>query len=257
MEQIKFFKAALRTEAIKMKNTLGIWTVIIFPAFIVFMNFMIFLNRPKMLLGPGVNPWVSMSRNAVMVYSILFLPLFIAIITFYVNFNEHKSNAWRQIYALPVSKSSVYFSKFIVSFILVCVSMLFFYLINYFSMMILKTAKPEIPFDQFGFDSIIYITFIKITLTAAGISAIQFAASILFQNFLYPLGFGLIATFAGAFLSSWEKIIYYPYSYPFQAVMEMMKNNYSIFNQNMAFSFIVACVFVVAGYVVHFRMRIK
>lgn len=257
MNQIKYFTAALRTEVIKMKNTLGIWTALIFPALVVFMNFMIYHNRPKMLLSAEMNPWVMVTRNSVLIYSILFLPLFIAIITFYVNFNEHKSNAWRQVYALPVPKGSVYASKLFISFIIICLSMLFFYCIHYLSMILLKSLHPAIPFDKYVYDSIIWITFIKITLASAGILAIQFVISILSGNFIYPLGFGLIATFAGAFLSQWEKIIYYPYSFPYQATMDMIKNNYSVFNQNIIFSIITLIVIGAAGYFIHSRLRIK
>jgi lantibiotic transport system permease protein len=257
MNQLKYFTLALRTEVIKMKNTLGVWTALIFPLFVVFMNFMIYHNRPKALLGGEINPWIFISRNAVSVYSILFLPLFIAVITFYINYNEHKSNAWRQIYALPIPKGSVYTAKLFMSFMIICSSMLFFYLINYASIIILKSLHPEIPFDKYIYDSIIWITFVKITLASAGILAIQFVISILFGNFIYPLGFGLLATFAGAFLMQWEKIIYYPYAYPFQAALDMMKGNYTVFNQNIIFSLLALIFFAVSGYVIHFKLRIK
>jgi lantibiotic transport system permease protein len=257
MEQLNYFQSALKTEIIKMKNTLGIWTALIFPLFVVFMNFMIYFNRPKMLIGADVNPWIFMTRNAVTVYSVLFLPLFIAVITFYINFNEHKSNAWRQIYALPVPKGSVYLAKFFVSAAIISASMLFFYIINYLSMILLIPLQPDIPFAKYSFDSIIAATFIKITIASMGIAAIQFLISILSGNFIYPLGFGLLATFAGVFLVQWEKIIYYPYSFPFQASLDLAKNNYSIINQNTVLSIITAVVFVATGYMIHFRLRIK
>jgi lantibiotic transport system permease protein len=257
MEQIKYFLPALRAECLKMKNTLGIWTSLIFPFLVVFMNFMIYFNRPKMIQYPEVNPWLVISNNAVMMYSLLFLPIFIAIITFYVNYNEHKSNAWRQIYALPVPKGSVYVAKLFVSVAIVCTSMIFFYSLNYFSMILLKTLLPAIPFARYAYDSIIAITFFKITLASLGIIAIQFVISIMSGNFIYPLGFGLVATFAGVFLIQWENIIYYPYSFPFRAAMGLTKHNYDIINQNTIFSIITAAVFITAGYFVHFRVKIK
>jgi hypothetical protein len=161
------------------------------------------------------------------------------------------------MYALPIPKGSVYAAKLFVSFIIVCISMFFFYLINYFSIIALKTLHPEVPFDKYIFDSIIRITFFKIALASMGILAIQFVISILSGNFIYPLGFGLLATFAGAFLIQWEKIIYYPYSFPFQASMDLMKNNYTIFNQNITFSFITFIIFSLVGYLIHFRLKIK
>jgi len=257
MRNIKTYKEAIVIELIKMKNTLGIWTSIIFPALVVLMNFLIYFNRPKMLLGAEGNPWIFVSRNAVTIYSILFLPLFIAIITFYINYNEHRGNSWRQIYSLPISKGTVYFSKLFNSFIILCVSMLLFYILNYISMAALKSIYPQIPFDKYSYDPIIPITFLKITLASMGILAIQFLISILSGNFIYSLGFGLIATFAGAFLAQWEKIIYYPYSYPFQAAIDLTKNNYTILNQNLLFSLCVFVLFAASGFYIHLRARIK
>jgi hypothetical protein len=257
MNKVKIYKEAVIVETIKMKNTLGIWTTIIFPALVVLMNFLIYSNRPKLLLGGGVNPWIFVTRNAVTVYSILFLPLFIAIITFYINYNEHRGNSWRQIYALPISKGTVYFSKLFCSVVILCISMLLFYALNYFSMIVLKGIHPQIPFDKFNFDPIISITFLKITFASMGVLAIQFLISIQSGNFIYSLGFGLIATFAGAFLVQWEKIFYYPYSYPFQAAIDLTKGNYSIVNQNFFFSLGVFVLFSAAGFYIHLKTRIK
>lgn len=257
MTQINHFAAAMRAEIIKMKNTLGIWTSILFPGFVVFMNFMIYFSRPKLLAGGNVNPWLSISQNGVTIYSILFLPLFIAVITFYVNFNEHKSNAWRQIYTLPIPKGSIYSAKLMVSFLIICVSMLFFYLLNYFSLIVLQAIHPQIPFAKHAYDSIIWITFAKITAASMGILAVQFLISIMSGNFIYPLGFGLLATFAGAFLINWESIIYYPYVYPFMAVQDMIKRNYAFFTGYIFMALGVFALFAAAGYFIHSRSRIK
>lgn len=257
MENIKCFHLAVCTEIKKMKNTIGVWTALIFPLVVVFMNFMIYHNRPKMLSKTDVNQWIVISQNAISIFSILFLPLFIAIITFYINFNEHKSNAWRQIYALPIPKGSVYAAKFSVSFILVGVSLLFFYVINYLSIILLKSLHPEIPFGNYYYSSIIWITFVKIFFASAGIVGIQFVISILWSNFIYPLGFGLTATFAAAFLMQWEKIIYYPYAFPFRASMGLAKGSYAIWDQNILFSFIAAIIVVTIGYYAHFKVRVK
>jgi len=257
MNKIKYVLPALKTEIIKMKNTLGVWTTLIFPFLVVFMNFMIFYNRPKLLSEGGANPWLSVTQNAVSIYSILFLPLYIAIITFYINFNEHKSNSWRQLYTLPVTKVNIYFSKLFVSFILICVSMLFFYFANQTTLLLLKAFRPEIPFYQDSYDSLIRITFIKIVISSIGILSIQFLISIWSGNFIYPLGFGLTATFTGIFLVRWERMVYYPYSYPFIAATDLMKKNYSFFNRNLLLSIIAFAVFAAAGYYFHNKGKVK
>ncbi len=252
-----YFNRAFRGEVIKIKNTLGLWSALIFPLLIVFMNFMIYFSRPQIMAKVKTNLWVSYTNNSLMMWSILFLPLFIGIITFYINFNEHKNNVWRHIYSLPIPKLSIYAAKFLMSLLIVALTTIFFYAINYLSVKVLASLRPEIPFANHQITSILPISFLKVMLASFGIISIQFVISIIFQNFILPLGFSVVATFAGAFLLSWEKIVYYPYAYPFFAAQDLMRGNWWIFTNAVLFSFVTGAVVIVAGYLIHFKMRVK
>ena len=248
---------ALRAEIIKIKNTLGLWSALIFPLFIVFMNFMIFLSRPQMLATAKGNLWIHYTNNSMMMWSILFMPLFIGIITFYINFNEHKNNVWRHVYSLPIPKISVYTAKYLISILIVAATMVFFYFINYLSMKMLAAFRPEIPFGRYVITSILPLSFLKVMLASIGIISIQFVVSIIFQNFVLPLGFSVLATLTSAFLLRWENIVYYPYAYPFFAAQDLVKNDGWVFINPVLFSIACSAAVATIGYVIHSRMRVK
>ncbi len=84
MENIKYFGRAFAAECVKIKNTLGLWSAFLFPLLIVFMNFMIFMSRPQMMAKAQGNLWYNYTNNSLMMWTIIFMPLFIGIITFYI-----------------------------------------------------------------------------------------------------------------------------------------------------------------------------
>jgi hypothetical protein len=140
---------------------------------------------------------------------------------------------------------------------MVVATMIFFYLINYLSMKTLAVLRLEIPFYKHIITSILPLTFLKVTLASIGIVSVQFVISILFQNFVIPLGFSVLATLTSAFLLSWENIIYYPYAYPFFAAQGLLKNNSFVFINPVLFSLVCAVAIVTIGYFIHTRMRVK
>ena len=256
-DNFKYFLRAFKSELIKMKNTIGLWSALIFPVFVVFMNFMIYFNRPESIEKIKTNPWIHCSANAVTLWSFLFLPLYIAVITFYINYNEHKSAGWKHLYALPVPKQSIYVSKFVVSILLTVASMFFLFVLNYLSIRLLAVIRPAIPFGKFAFDQLITITFVKITLACFGVISIQFIISLIFPNFIYPLGFGILATFTSIFLLSWEKIIYYPYVYSFFAAQDLKKGNPVLFTNPVILGLVTSVFVMVVGYYVYSKIRIR
>ena len=253
----KYYLKAFSSETIKIKNTIGLWSVFVFPLFVVFMNFMIYFSRPQMLEKANTNPWINYSANNVTLWSLLFLPLYIAIITFYINYNDHKSSGWKHLFALPVPKQSIYISKIAMSMILSIVTMFFLFVLNYFSAKLLALLRPDIPFNKYSFDSVIVITYVKITLACMGVVSIQFFVSLIFQNFLFPLGFGVLATFAAVFLVNWEKIIYYPYAYSFIAAQDLRKGSPVLFTNPVILGLVVCLVVAVAGYYIHSSLRVR
>lgn len=140
--------------------------------------------------------------------------------------------------------------------LLVIFSIFLLYLFNYYSMIALKNIQSNIHFDSLPLDNIIPLTFIKITFASFGIIAIQFIISILFQNFIYSLEFGVLATFSTAFLINWGKIVYFHYSFTFFAAQDLRLGSSIFFTNQVLSGFIVGLIVGIIGYYIHSNKRV-
>ncbi|MCF8413855.1 MAG: ABC transporter permease, partial [Melioribacteraceae bacterium] len=248
MNHINYFFRAIWTEGIKLKNTIGFLSVFIFPIIIQMFLFLLFYNKPEMLINENMNPWAIYTRILLNMWTILFLPMFIAIATFYINFHEHKSNGWKHLYSLPVPKISIYTAKFVTSILLVVLTIAVLYIVNIISIKTLGALHPESKANEYSEYGMIFFLFSKMIFSTIGLIAIQFLLSLLFMNFFIPLGVGILATILTALALGWDKIIYFPYAFPPIVVQNWAKGNWDFFTQNIIFSLLTGLIVFVAGY---------
>lgn len=252
-----YLKRALIAEYIKIRKTLGMWSAVIAPVFIVVINFLIFYNRPQLFDDPETNPWLVFTTFSMNSWSILLLPLFITLLTFYVNYTEHRAGGWKYIYTLPLPKLSVYSAKFLISLLILTVAMILYYVLNIVAIESLSLIYPNVPFDSFSESVNLVKIFGAVLIGALAILSIQFFVSLLVHNFVFPLGFGVFVTIAHAMLLQWEHANFLPYAYPFMAKQQLVFPEMSINPDPMLLSVLVAALFFILGYVIHWRVNIN
>ena len=233
------------------------WSALIAPAFAVLINFLIYYSRPELFGSHEISPALLFTSNSLNTWCLLMMPLFVTLITFYVNYTEHKANGWKYIYSLPLPKISVFSAKFFVSVVIVFFSMALYYILNYAAIKILSVMYPDIPFRSFNDSITLLIAFSNVFIASLGILSIQFFVSLVVNNFVFPIGFGVILTFANAMLLRWEHIIYFPYSYPFFSISALRTSNVVFLSETVVYSLIAAAFVFTAGYFVHWRTNIK
>src|SRR5258706_9945724 len=112
-----------RTELIKTKNSFATRLVILgavfIPAFFVSNIFYHWRDYVHYLVAENPNPWNEYSRKLFNGVHFTFLPLLIVLITALVFNIEHKSNTWKHIFVLPVSKAKIFIGKYLVLLTLV------------------------------------------------------------------------------------------------------------------------------------------
>ena len=198
----------------KLKNTLAIVVAVALPLFIAFLSFVIYISEGHKLVVPGINPWKGYIYHLQKIWAGLLLPLTIILEASLTNSIEHSNNMWKQIYTLPVSKSSVYFYKllsFIFLNILTAVSLtLFIQLFGY----LLMLFKPEFGFDAPSFFVESLLHSLKMMLASSAIIGFQFFLSFNFRSFIVPMVIGFCLTVGTGIASSWKYISFLPYSYP-------------------------------------------
>jgi hypothetical protein len=211
--------------------------------------------------------WVQFAMISLGIMGTLLLPMYTIFIAYSVNSVEHKADTWKTLFSLPLSRWSVYGAKFCYAVFLVflCLGLFALFTIGFGNL--LSILKPELKFNNYHMEQQILQIYFKLFLSSLGILAIQFLLSLLWADFLKPMGIGFIATITGVIAASknWEYSYAFPYAHPMAALSSMIKHNndqaknlqIDIFTKDVFVSLGVAVVVFVAGYFIVLKKSIK
>lgn len=125
--------------------------------------------------------------------AIMFLPLFIVLVSTLLLQIEHKNNTWKQVLASPQPLYNLLLSKFLVVQGLVILMLVVFNLFMIVVAACIDLAYPDYKLlsylDNF---SDVFIPNAKIYIASLGMNAIQFWLALRFRNFVVPLAIGLM-----------------------------------------------------------------
>jgi lantibiotic transport system permease protein len=109
--------------------------------------------------------------------------------------------------------------------------------------------------------------YFKLFMSALGILSIQFLLSLLFRDFLKPMGIGFLATIAGVIAVNvgWHYAYLFPYSHALMILKEMPKHNdvaagglsIDLFTKEIFVSMIVAVAVFAGGYFIVLKKSVK
>jgi lantibiotic transport system permease protein len=188
----------LGTDFLKIKRK-GFWLLTFLGPFgVVFLQMVNYGIRKDYLLKQSEDDWGYYLVN-VSAFTPLALVLGIAILTSFISSVENETNAWKQLLALPVSKMSVYLSKFTVLAILLFISsfLLMVLTLIYGIFLDLGTEIPFIDLLKYSF----YPYF-----AALPILALQLWLATVSQNQGIPITAGIlgtILTYSAYYLPDW------------------------------------------------------
>ncbi len=211
---------ALQAEILKYKNTWALYLSIGAPLFITSVMFLVFYFKGQEILQDTPEPWaIWSSYNINSGLSILY-PLFLILITVLVNNTEHSNNSWKHIFALPVSKTTIYRSKYLFVLLLVFFSICIYTILILAYGNALAWFRPELNFVPFEYTLRILNLVAQGFAAALGILSIQFFVSWRWRSVVVPIGLGMAMFVFSMVLSRWEYIVYFPYAYPLFAAVK-------------------------------------
>lgn len=252
---------------------MGFWSAVLLPLLLCLLIFVGFYSKSDRLShSPGMVLWLQFAGVILGVMGSLILPMLIVFIAYSVNSIEHKADTWKSLFSLPIPKFSVYAAKFFYAFFLLFLCLLLFALFTQGFGNLLGVIKPELKFGEYHLGSLLFRVYFKLFLSSLGILSIQFLLSLLFRDFLKPMGIGFIATIAGVILAanSWEYAYLVPYSQPMIAIKAMeegMKTKpgpggmpqiaIDIFTREIFISLAISIVIFAIGYVIVLKKSVK
>lgn len=221
MNLVLELKRGISAELFKYRRTFVLWLLILAPAFVPIINYIILFKKGDQIIQEGQNAWAVLLGNTIQPGNFLF-PFFVMVIALFVNSIEHNSNTWKLIYTQPISRLATFLSKMKVFILMVLFSLMLF---GFFSLMVgylLNVTSPDLGFDQPFDKSLIFQACLKIFLASLGYASLQFALSQKSKNMMLSLGIGIGGVISIMILmNGWKYADYHPYGYHMFALREV------------------------------------
>ncbi len=266
---MKGFILSFRSEFFKSRKTLGFWAAILLPLLICLLLFVGFYTKSERLTGmPPMMLWLQFSGAILSIMGSLLLPMFVVFIAYSVNSIEHKADTWKNLFSLPISRLSVYAAKYFYALFLIFMCLALFVLFTIGFGNLLSLVKPELRFDNYHMEGTLGKLYFKLFLSSLGILSIQFLLSLLWSDFLKPMGVGFLATIIGVITASkgWEYCYLYPYSHPMLA-LKLMPHNANrgeapqiiidVFTKDIFVGISISVLVFIGGYFIVLKKSVK
>jgi hypothetical protein len=262
---MRSFIVSLSSEFYKSRKTLAFWSAILLPLLIcVLISFGFVSNATKLANDPSMLLWFRYITAILGVMGVLLLPILVIYNTYAITNMEYKGDTWKSLFSLPLSKFSIYSSKYIYIVFLTFLTMLLFCLFIITTGHVIEFIKPELEFSQYNPNTIIFKYFTKLFLSVIGIVSIQFLLNLMWNDFLKPFGIGFILIIVSIITVNvgWKYVDYMPYAFPNLTVFNIMKSGgkvdkFLMFDQPIYNSLIYGAIFFIIGYFLLARKTIK
>ncbi|WP_266205264.1 ABC transporter permease [Pontibacter kalidii] len=259
MNAITYYRSSLSAETLKLKNTFALWLSVLAPCALLSMNVLAFWSKGQHFITEGVNPWHRFAMQNFSLYTILLMPIFIALLTSLTNGIEHKSNGWKHLYSLPLPKSTIYTAKATTVVGLVLLSNAVFVLGYLAGGLFLMLVRPDLGFESMVGLTVVLVAVVKLFLSTFVIIAVQFWLSIRWSSFALSMGVGIVAIITVMVAMRWEYIHLYPFAYPFMSIKSFPAEAeiYNLFSQEVLLSLGGGVLVFILGYIDISRKRIS
>jgi hypothetical protein len=266
---MKGFILSLRSEFYKSRKTLGFWSAILLPLIIIFLvSTGFYTHSDQLSKSPGILLWMRFAGATLNIMGALLLPMFVIFICYSVNSIEHKADTWKTLFSLPIAKWSVYSAKFVYALLLIFITLILFAVFNIAFGNLLGILKPELKFAGYHMESVLLQVYFKLFLSSLGILSIQFLMSLIWADFLKPMGVGFVCFIMGVIAASvdWSKAYLIPYAHPMLALKSMMPRTKTgpptqitidIFTQDVYVSLTIFVAVFIAGFFIVQKKSVK
>lgn len=210
------FVNSLQSEWLKKKRSLASWIVIIggfFTPVIIIVARLVQHSKLQLIYSSN-DFWKALWSNSWESMAIFLLPLGVILSTSLITQIEYKNNTWKQLHTLPLSLTTIFFSKLTVILIMMLQFFIFFNVGIYLSAIVpyllvsgVTYPKAPIPYMIFLKENLFYF------IDCLPIIALQYLMSLKYKNFLIPVGAGFIIWVGSLAALSWKFGYTIPYTY--------------------------------------------
>lgn len=240
---LRILPLVIATEVAKLKRTLALRMAIVSPLVVVGLYFLVGLNGGGGLVRPGADPWASLTRATVQLWTLLMLPLFITLETSLLAGLEHNERNWKFLLSLPVPKWTIYVSKLVVAIVLVWLAHIVLVAGTMISGVALRDFSPKMTLTTLPVASIVW-PLAKVSIAMLFAVSIQHWVSLRWPSFVAVMGFGMGAMVVG-FIAV-NSSTYGPWV-PWSLTLHTLMPRGTFVISPMAYSTVMAAITAVAG----------
>lgn len=190
------FATVFRCECAKTRRTLAIWLTVVgalFTPAVVTAARLIDRSHLAVLYATDTF-WRDLWTSSWESMAVFLLPMAAILTTSLVVQIEYRNNAWKQVHALPLRSTTLFFAKLAVVLVLVALMLVLFGVAIWLSAVAPWLAVRGVPYPaaplpvaEFARDMLGYF------VDCLPIVVAQYALSLAFPNFLVAIGFGFLA----------------------------------------------------------------
>lgn len=198
---------ALNAELLKTKRTLTLALAFLAPLALAFLELAVGFQYGKKMYRPGGDAWMTLINHTTMMWVLLLLPLFVTLEMGLLGALEHNNKTWKQLYALPLPRWSIYMSKQIAGMGIIGLSMAVLGLMTVGVGLIGRFWLPELGFDAPIPWAALVQNLLLSYLASWLIISIHLWISLRWSSFVLAMGVGIVATVFGVVVigSKWEQ----------------------------------------------------
>lgn len=210
------FLRSFSSEWLKTRRTASAWMVtagsLLIPVIILFARIIYHERLARENASPTM--WNDLMNNCWQFMAVFLLPMGVILATSLITQNEFRNNTWKQLHTTPQHPAVIFTAK--LSVILV---MLVQFFVLYNIGMYLAGILPGLfysdvpaPVQAYPFKEVL-LTNAEYFVCCLPVVALQFLISLLFRNFMIPLGVGIGLLISGLIALKWEYGFIHPYAY--------------------------------------------
>lgn len=196
---------AFRTETLKLRRTLALWMMLLAPAAVAAMNFLMLAQRPDLLDAESGFSWINLGQNTLIVWAALMLPLFVTLETALIAGAEHQEKHWKQLFTQPVPRWVLYVSKFLIGVLTLALASAaligLLWVVGQALRLVVGAASFTGPFP---WQEVLYYSG-RIFLASLLVVAIHTWVANRWSSMYFSLGVGIMATVTNIFVLNSDK----------------------------------------------------
>ena len=213
---INSFIHSFQSEWLKKKRSLASWIVVaggfFTPAIIIIARLVHHDKLGALYSSDGF--WKLLWKNSWESMAVFLLPVGVILATSLITQIEYKNNTWKQLHTLPLSLTTIFFSKLAVIIVMMAQFFLLFNAGIYLSAVVPYLLVGGVPYPNDPFPAMYFLREnMFYFIDCLPIIALQYLISLKFKNFLVPVGFGFLFWIGALSSLAWNYGYVIPYTY--------------------------------------------